>query len=475
MMVPSQTGKKAEKAAPAAIVSHPVLSLGATRFMELEREVEQAYRPQMLQALEEKVQAEAGTIASQAPQCPHCGQAMKYHDRPKVSWIVRYGRLRTAAARYRCAPCHYQCRPLLDHLGVEAGRISGSLARLLVLRRVIAPYELAARLACLWLGVEVSAMGVWRVTQRLGEAAAQYQEEVTRYHDDSRSPDSPAKKAADVVVVGVDGCVLGMQVRQRRRRRADEGSPLPALPPIEEGQFREVKTAVLLRADERGESSPGRHGLLRRVLVSCLGNADAIFSQLWAQLQELGWLGAQTRVVIVADGAEWIWRRAWIFPRRCEILDFWHCLEKASAFARVQYGEGSSRAEAWIHRLAQDLKAGKVQAVIRRLERLQPRSEEARQCLAELIAYYRDHACRMRYDEYLRLGYGIGSGAVESAHKQLVHARMRQAGMRWSEAGGRRLLALRLLLLNERWAMLDQLRMVPLSAHVDPPAATQCA
>jgi hypothetical protein len=41
------------------------------------------------------------------------------------------------------------------------------------------------------------------------------------------------------------------------------------------------------------------------------------------------------------------------------------------------------------------------------------------------------------------MGYGIGSGAVESAHKQVVHARMRQAGMRWSEAGARRLLALR--------------------------------
>jgi hypothetical protein len=38
----------------------------------------------------------------------------------------------------------------------------------------------------------------------------------------------------------------------------------------------------------------------------------------------------------------------------------------------------------------------------------------------------------MRYDEYLRLGYGIGSGAVESAHKQVVHARLRQAGMRGS-------------------------------------------
>jgi hypothetical protein len=75
-----------------------------------------------------------------------------------------------------------------------------------------------------------------------------------------------------------------------------------------------------------------------------------------------------------------------------------------------------------------------------------------------------DNHTRMRYDEYLRLGYGIGSGAVESAHKQVVHARMRQAGMRWSEAGARRLLALRVLLLNDQWALLDRLTMRPLAA-----------
>ena len=66
----------------------------------------------------------------------------------------------------------------------------------------------------------------------------------------------------------------------------------------------------------------------------------------------------------------------------------------------------------------------------------------------------------MHYDEYLRLGYGIGSGAVESAHKQVVQARFRQAGMRWSEAGARRLLALRWLLRNDQWALLDGLPMV---------------
>jgi hypothetical protein len=41
-----------------------------------------------------------------------------------------------------------------------------------------------------------------------------------------------------------------------------------------------------------------------------------------------------------------------------------------------------------------------------------------------------------------------------------VHARLRQAGMRWSEAGARRLLALRLLLLNGDRALLDRFTMV---------------
>ena len=65
---------------------------------------------------------------------------------------------------------------------------------------------------------------------------------------------------------------------------------------------------------------------------------------------------------------------------------------------------------------------------------MRPKTPELREKLQSLIAYYSEHAGRMRYDEYLRLGYGIGSGAVESAHKQVVHARFRQAGMRWSEA-----------------------------------------
>jgi hypothetical protein len=433
-------------------------------FVVLEREVELEYRPQMLEALQRKVNEIEERTGRSAPSCPGCGQVMKYHDRRMVSWLARFGKLGAEVRRYRCGKCKKTCRPLLDVLGVEPGRISGSLARLLALLAAVAPYPLAAQLARLLLGVEISGMGIWRVAQRLGEAAARYNEARSQYHSDSRSDPTPVNNAPPVVVLGVDACFLGMQVRTKRRRREANGEPQPPLQPMEDGRFRDVKTGVVLLPKERVETSPGRRSLVRRFLVSCLGDADEIFSHLWAQLQELGWLGVNTVVVIVGDGAEWIWNRASMFGRRCEILDFWHAIEHAWGFARLAYGEGSVKADQWVHRIAEDLRAGKVQDVIARLKRMRPRSPEVRESLDALIRYYSDNASRMQYDEYLRLGYGIGSGAVESAHKQVIHARFRQAGMRWSEAGARRLLALRLLLLNDNWALLDQLRMVSLVA-----------
>src|SRR5260370_40355770 len=160
--------------------------------------------------------------------------------------------------------------------------------------------------------------------------------------------------------------MLGMQVRTHRRRRVGE-QRLPALPVIEEGCFREVKTGVLLLPQERVETSPGRRSVVRRFLVTCLGDADEIFRRLYAQLRELGWVGANTVAVIVGDGAEWIWNRATWFIHRCEILDFWHALEHAWDFAHLRYSEGSQQAAQWAHQMACDLEAVKSEPVITRL------------------------------------------------------------------------------------------------------------
>src|ERR1017187_6505093 len=140
-------------------------------------------------------------------------------------------------------------------------------ARRLGVVATVAPYELAARLAQLLLGVTISAMGVWRVTQRLGQAAASYSEALSQYHADSRSEGASVDNAPPAVVLGVDGCTLGMQVRTHRRRRLAT-EPLPALPVVEQGHFREVQTRVLLLPSERVETSPGRRSVVRRFLRS---------------------------------------------------------------------------------------------------------------------------------------------------------------------------------------------------------------
>jgi hypothetical protein len=453
---PSPTVPPAEPASP-----HPTLADAAPAFVQLEQEVWAAGREQVRLRLETRL-AEVATqhAATAPPTC--CGRRMHRHDRRWVSWLTAVGRVGVWVWRYRCAVCRAARRPLLEALQVEPGRVSGRLARLLALVGTVAPYTLAADLAGRLLGVEVNAMTVWRAVQRVGEAATQHEAALRVYHGHPQAAGPEPVTAPATVVVAVDGCTLGMQVRATRRHAP--GPDAPPLPPVEEGRFREVKTGVLLQPAERVTPSPGRRSVVRRVLVTGLGEADVLFDRVWAALRERGWLGAQTRVVVIGDGSEWIWKRAERFVRRCEILDFWHALEYAWAYARLQFGDGSRRAEAWVRRVAQDLKAGEVDAVIARLHTLQPTSAESRTALETLMRYYTTHAARMQYDEYHRLGYGIGSGAVESAHKQVVHARLRQAGMRWSARGAGRVLALRLYLLNGEWGETDRLRLARIAA-----------
>ena len=118
--------------------ARPVLAEDPPRFLLLEREVEIEYRSQMLAALQRKVNTVAEAVQGIPPLCPHCGRPMRCQDTRSVSWLARCGGLHAPVSRYRCAPCRYECRPLLDLLGVEPGRISGALARLLALLAAVA-------------------------------------------------------------------------------------------------------------------------------------------------------------------------------------------------------------------------------------------------------------------------------------------------------------------------------------------------
>ena len=67
-------------------------------------------------------------------------------------------------------------------------------------------------------------------------------------------------------------------------------------------------------------------------------------------------------------------------------------------------------------------------------DRLNPtiKGRKTAQKRRSLLTYFENNKDRMCYKIYQEKGYLIGSGAIESAHRTVVQARMKRSGQRWS-------------------------------------------
>lgn len=164
-------------------------------------------------------------------------------------------------------------------------------------------------------------------------------------------------------------------------------------------------------------------------------------------------------LVRLMDGEHRLWDAAdWHLPLGghrddADILDIMHVagyLWEASA-ALESHREHQ---EAFFHDRMGRLLHGQVRGVITGLRRLATRRKlrgTKRKAVEAACNYFEYHAERMRYDEYLRLGYPIASGAVEGACRHLIKDRLERTGMRWVRAGAQAMLNLRSLWINGEW------------------------
>jgi hypothetical protein len=123
------------------------------------------------------------------------------------------------------------------------------------------------------------------------------------------------------------------------------------------------------------------------------------------------------------------------FPRAQRILDFQHVAGYVVPLAKLfrPGAAGEKLAAAWCHTLKH---AGGAR-MLKVLEKLDPKrmGEECRVKHAEAMEYIRKNLHRMDYPTYLRNGWQIATGAVESACKTVVNQRLCLGGMRWGVAG----------------------------------------
>ena len=190
--------------------------------------------------------------------------------------------------------------------------------------------------------------------------------------------------------------------------------------------------------------------------MSAREEASSFGWRLWQEALRRGVLSSD-EVVVLGDGAHWIWNIAEKhFPRAVQILDWYHATEYVWNAASAIWGEGSAERTEWAQAQLDKLWESKVDEVLVELQRWRERG----QAVEAALSYYTEHQTRMDYTSYRARGLQIGSGSVESACKQLVSARLKQAGMIWDAPGAEAVAVVRAWLLSERWEEAIALRGV---------------
>lgn len=157
-------------------------------------------------------------------------------------------------------------------------------------------------------------------------------------------------------------------------------------------------------------------------------------------------------IVCIADGARDLWlffRRK--YPNTIHVVDFFHVCEHLSKLSDLLF-DNSAEAKTWYKKYRTILKedpqgASKLIRAARYRRNLIKENSE----IESEIKYLQHNRKRMNYFELRQKKLPIGSGVVEAACKNLIGARMKKSGMRWSVDGGQTILTLRSIILSNRW------------------------
>jgi hypothetical protein len=162
---------------------------------------------------------------------------------------------------------------------------------------------------------------------------------------------------------------------------------------------------------------------------------EELGTQMRRQAAQVG-VGQAEQWIGLSDGGNGL--ETWFdvyFPLAVKILDFRHASEYLADLAK-KYRKGEEAKtlmSSWCHLMKHE-GGGAILEVLEGLER-RPMNKETREQYDTTTHYIRNNLERMKYPEYLRQGWQIASGGIESACKTVVNQRLNMGGMRWCEEG----------------------------------------
>jgi hypothetical protein len=364
--------------------------------------------------------------------CPNCRESAKFVDYRQTTLTSLFGDVVYERVYYHCPVCHTGRFPMDHELGVRT-RKTKAATEVMTLSGTLAPFRQSAkRLLKRLTGLRVSGSTIRRVTEFVGQDVAD-----TRARGETIGPETPWNWHVDangekVAYVSLDATGVPQQGEHQEKQ---EGK-MPYVAAVFNPLFDRVKKS---------------HRLKEARYVSGLMPLSEIGQQLRRECRAVG-LGRADKVIALTDGGNGLPEClldavAGLGKDLVYVLDFFHAAEHAVEFAKAVHPQDETArtktADAWCHTLKHQ--GGK--ALLLELESWDNRERAAPLVEAhrKFTGYLRNNQDRMDYPRYVKNGWQIGSGVIESACKSVVAQRLKAPGMRWRPPGTTALCQLRAL------------------------------
>jgi hypothetical protein len=403
----------------------------------LELEVLEAVRASLPRLLEEVLKRSTSdlqpTVAHWQQPCPNCGERTEAQSwRPRTVRTL-CGKITFERPWFVCDQCGHNFSIVDRTMQLEPrARLSEGLQESITGLGASTSFVEAAYWLEKLTGLKVSDETIRQHTEHRGNDIEVVQQLAGEQVKRTQEPAAPLDPAPGVLVIETDGVMV----------RYLDG-------------WHEVKLG-LVAGQQDGE-------LVAPSYIAARATAEAFGPRLLAEaarrgaLEVVAWEGTVTqpglavlrKVVVLGDGAKWIWNlAAEHFGERIEIIDFYHASEHVWDVTKALHGEGTPEAKGWANKRIEELWEKGAQPVQEALAAAKAQTPEVAEVLRVEREFFRNNAARMDYPTFRALGLPIGSGAVESSAKHLVQQRMKRPGARWSQPGAQAVLNVRSRLLS---------------------------
>jgi hypothetical protein len=367
----------------------------------------------------------------------HQAEFMGYRDKRLQTVLCQ---IELERAYYYCAPCQAGVIPKDIELDVAGTCFSPGVRRMMGRVGAKEAFDEGQRDLKELAGIVVKTKAVERISKAIGH-------QVERVSQGERHAALSGKlagiEAVSTLYIAIDGTGVPVVARESEGRKGKQES--------ERAKTREAKLGCVFTQtlwDDQGRPQRDDHST---TYVGAIETAEQFGPRIYAEAVRRG-LKRAGRVIVVGDGAAWIWNIAdEHFHDAIQIVDLYHARQHLTELAKSVYGQGTPKATDWAAGRSQQLDEGNIEAVLTTLGRLRPRDGVAQKALHSALHYFQGNAHRMRYGDFRNQSLFVGSGVVEAGCKTVIGHRLKQSGMQWTVRGANAIIALRCLQLSGRW------------------------